>query len=952
MEVGLEQVNVLAELDRIGWAYVFEGTDELRVACPFHDDKTPSCSVSASKRVFKCYAAECGADGDILTFLAGALKSTRRVVWEDVAQRYHLDTARSIDPRLIEQWHSNVWGAGVLLKELRSRAVTDKIIERYRIGYDRGRITIPVHTETGVIVNVRRYLPGAPGPEKMRNVRGCGKPPRLYPRWPVDQLSFNTVVVCGGEMKALVAAEELNPKKIGAITQTGGEGNWEHSFSPLFHGKQVFVCLDIDAGGRAAAEKLCALLAPHAAWVGKILLPLDLDKYPHGDVNNFIAQGGKLFPLLAKTPQWEPATESDSWTGQVELTDARLIDAVKSKNVGRRLRVFATVSAMDTAPYAVPAEVAVTCDRNDALCPLCKVFAMRAPDRGSLRMQVSPEAPAILELVNTSTKGQRESIMRAIGVPVKCKSFEFRATTFQNVEDVRLSPQLSISTRGGERSLQPAYVVGHGLELNSEYELTCRPWPHPATQQVVLLASSAKPVADSLSSFEPTSEELDALRVFQPCEWTVEGLNELLDSLYDDLEANVTQIYMRRSLHVAADLAWHSLLVLPGGTKGWTEVLAIGDSAQGKSETVNRLRAHYGLGEKVDCKNASVAGLLGGLQQVGGRWFVTWGVIPAHDRRLVVLEELKGAAVEVIAKLTDMRSSGIAEIPKIEKRRTHARTRLLALSNPRSDRPMASYGFGVEAVKELAGSLEDVRRFDLIIVLAAGDVSATVLADIVRQPPVIEHRFTQELCRRLVLWAWTRDERQVIVSEAAQAAVLSESLKLCDEFSEAVPIVDTGSMRHKVLRLAAALATRTFSSPDPEMRCIEVRPCHVFWIANFLRSEYSRPSMGYAAFTNAVKKLDAVVDPEHVQRRLEELPFPGEFVSSMLGQVHIELSDVRDWCAYRDLTDAIDLVSFLRRKRCIARHGGAYHKTPAFIRLLKDMQERGMKDRPRHVEEF
>ena len=35
--------------------------------CPFHDDKTPSLSVSPEKKIFRCFG--CGASGNTITFL-------------------------------------------------------------------------------------------------------------------------------------------------------------------------------------------------------------------------------------------------------------------------------------------------------------------------------------------------------------------------------------------------------------------------------------------------------------------------------------------------------------------------------------------------------------------------------------------------------------------------------------------------------------------------------------------------------------------------------------------------------------------------------------------------------------------------------------------------------------------------------------------------------------------
>lgn len=938
------KIHVLAELERCGIEYSWAGKESVRCLCPFHDDHSPSCTIDVEQRKFKCWTAACGAKGDFVTFLAGALKSTRAVVLVDLAKRYDLEDGKIINPETVERYHSQIWTAEPLMRALHERGVTDDMIRRHRLGEHDKRITIPVRNENGLTVNIRRYLPGAPGKDKMRNTRGYGKRPRLYP---VEQLQYDEVLVVGGEMKAIVAAAELNEHGVGCVTATSGEGNWHPTLTELLRGKsRLWVCMDVDDAGDAAANALCAQLHSATPWLGKVVLPLDTDKYPKGDVNDYVAsEDGRLWPLLETCERWEPTVPVEETPSEPEVVTLQAASHAGYAN--KRVRLRAVVSAMDTAPYAIPRDVVVNCDRSQKECAVCPVFAST-----STEYTVPCESAAVIEMVSAQRGVQREALMRGLRVPVSCKSVDFKVETYYNVEDTRVSPQLEIADRAVERVMQPALCIGDGLELNESYEMVGRMHPHPRTQQATLLFSAYKPTQDALSTYTPSGlEELD---VFRPDEWTADGVRARLHDLYSDFEANVTRIFRRRELHLMIDLAFHSPLLLTFDervVKGWVEVLVVGDSAQGKTETFTGLMRHYRLGEKVECKNASVAGLLGGLQQMGNRWFVSWGVIPTHDKRLVCLEELKGASVEVISKLTDMRSSGVAEIPKIEKRRTHARTRLVALSNPRSDRPMSAYNFGVEAIRELIGGLEDIRRFDAALVVSKSDVPAAVVNKLQQDRPSVPHVYETDACRALLLWTWTRDPREVEFVDGATKAVMRHATDLCGEFTDSVPLVDRGSMRLKLARLAAACAARTFSTSEDRLR-LHVRPCHVQFVTEFLRKHYSSPTFGYKDYTDAVRLTEAVVDPEAVKRKINDTPFPVDFVKQMLHKTHIELTDVQDWTTC-DRQTAMSIVSLFVRKHALVRHRGAYHKTPPFIQLLRAMLENDEAvERPDFMQEF
>jgi CHC2-type zinc finger protein len=946
----VHNVSVLAELERIGVKFTWSSETDIRIHCPFHNDDTPSLSLAArgeKSGVWKCHG--CQQDGDLIKLLGKIAGQPRAVILEDLATRYELDDAKIVDPAVILRWHDAIYSAPGLLKELENRRCRMNLVKLHKLGEDGGRITIPIPNARKDVVNVRKYLPGASGKDKMRNMRGRGSA-----RWfPIDQLKYDTIVLCGGEVKAMVAAEELNPHNIGAICVTQGEKLLPPQMLRELAGKVIYVCMDIDEAGRTATRMNCAALKRVAAEVFDLLLPLDIAKYPKGDINDFVVSGGDLWGLI-NTDDLHPWTLDEGAEGDnAEPTELHLSAAANARYAGRRVKVIGTVSMMDVAPYVVPREVQIKCDRSQPFCALCPVYL------GDVKTTytIGPESQSILETVAVAKTNIRQAVMTGVGVPQACRVCEVDVKSYYNAEDVRLVPQLEITNRASDRTMQPAVCLGEGLELNENYQLVGRMWPNPKSQQSTLLISSYSPTQDALSTY--IAHDLEKLKIFQSAEQSVEAIQARLDEIYSDLEANVTRVWGRRALHLGIDLSYHSPLFLPWDDhhiKGWTEILVVGDTSQGKSEAAcgsgrpGGLMMHYGLGSKVECKNATVAGLLGGLQQLNGRWFVSWGIIPTNDKRHVILEELKGTSVEVIGKLTDMRSSGIAELPKIEKRRTYARTRLLALSNVRSSRPLSAYAYGAEALVELIGNPEDLRRFDLSMVLAEGEVDQRQINKLREDRPQVEKRYHADLCRSLILWAWTRNLDQIDVSRATMQAAIQAANNLTDKYSDAIPLVDRGSTRHKILRLAAALAARIFSCNETQERLV-VLPCHVKYAEQFVDGEYSKPAMGYLRYSEAAKAVSTLSDPIEVLRIIQALPFPREIAQVMLQTDSMELQDIQDWCGW-DFGEARQLVSQLVRRRALLRENRTYRKTSPFVALLREaLEQQKLHNRPAHIKE-
>lgn len=921
-----DKINVVAELDRLNVPWTWSGENEVRVKCPFHDDSNPSLCLNVKEHCFKCHVSSCGKSGDTLDLLSGFTGQARSVIYVELAKRYGITLSKPIEVTVVERWHQSLYGAKNLLDALTVRGVSETAIKRWRLGENEGRITIPIKDASGLYVDCLKYLPGAPGPQKMRHQKGRGKA-KLYP---LEQMRYNAVMLCGGPIKAVAACEQLNPNNIGAVCSTAGEQLLDTDLLTQFRGKIVYVCMDIDNAGKAASIALCKQLSSIAEEVYLVELPLVREKYPKGDVNDFIGvEGGDVYDVIKNLAPWS-AEELDK---DQEPTKTTLDRAVCADMTGKLIELTAVAAAAATSPYVIPKTVKVLCDRSLKECSICSVFSL-PPDP---HLEISDDSPEILEMVNSPKTTLEAAMKSAVGIPASCRVCKLEAVEHYSVEDLRISPQLEITTCSAERMLQPAVVLSEALELNEPYILQGRMYPHPATQQSTLLIKRAKPAQDALSSYNPT--DLESLGEFQPNDWTAKSVWDKLNHVAEDYEANVTRIFQRRLLHLVIDLTYHSPLLLRFDgrvVKGWMESLVVGDSAQGKTETAMGLMQHFGLGEKVECKNATVAGLLGGLQQLGNKWYVTWGVIPTHDRRLVILEELKGANTEVIAKLTDMRSSGIAEIPKIERRKTHARTRLIALSNPRGNGQISTYSFGIQAIQELVGGLEDVRRFDLAIALSTQEIDASRLNKLQRSRPVVPHRYTTSLSRSLILWGWTRDVKQVHFEDDCCECILNAATSLCEKYTDAIPLLDRGSARNKLARIAAAIAVRTFSTPD--LQRLEVKVCHAETAEKLVDSIYSSPVMGYLDYTSAIKASSALEDPVAVERYIQSLPYPRDFALQCLRTPKLDLQDIADWCSW-DRIAAQNALSFLVRKHALQRDGRAYRKTPPFIAMLRSMVE-------------
>ena len=405
-----------------------------------------------------------------------------------------------------------------------------------------------------------------------------------------------------------------------------------------------------------------------------------------------------------------------------------------------------------------------------------------------------------------------------------------------------------------------------------------------------------------------------------------------------DLSCNVTKIYGREDMLIAADLVFHSILdfTFRGKRieKGWTEAVIIGDTRAGKSESLKQLIRHYKVGEFITGEDLSIAGLVGGLQQIGNRWNITWGKLVLQNRRAAVLDEVNNLDIEAISSMSGFRSSGIAEITKIQHSRTEARVRQLWLGNPRSNRFLNSYSHGIVALKELIGKLDDIARFDLGVACAIEEVSPEIYNS--ESPPSFPHKYTSQVCHDLIMWAWSRKPSNVKWMDDADLAVLQYAQGLSNTYTSQVPLVNSSEMRIKLARLSVAAAARLFSTDDTYENVL-VYPAHVEFVDDFLRQCYNKSSMGYDEFTKIKRAELQLNNAEEIKEKI--LQNGSSLLEGLLEYEYLSQQDIMDFTGW-DRDESKNFMSFLVMNKCIKKFSNnSYIKTPAFNILMRNIKK-------------
>jgi hypothetical protein len=843
----------------------------------------------------------------------------------------------------IDEFTKALFASPRLLDQLASqRMLTPETLSKFHIGWSSHlkRFTIPVYDASGKLINVRCYMINAKGESRKMIPIQNGYHTQLYNASALN--GRDEIVMTEGETDCMLLEQEGIP----AVTHTGGAGSFQMEWAAAFTGKHVFLCFDEDETGRKSMIKTARMIAPVAKAV-YIVTGLDTGK-AGGDITDYFLNGNtaKQFRALMDSVRGKPF--SIDAAEHMVPTQGKKVSLVNSQDaaISGPIEFIAMVSGKRTPPYLAPRVIEANCSQDKGkVCAVCPMAAFN----GERVMSVPSDDPTLLGFIDLNERGSLLRTAKMVGARCSDK-IEMHVRDTWNIEQLQVDQSISDRTEEVMTPMsRPVYSIGtHATGCNMDYRIVGKQEADPRNSRGVIQAWQIEKVAADFEKFKVNAAVIEELSVFNP--GPLQSPLDKCKEIAEDLAANVTNIYGRDMVHVAFDLVWHSALnfVFQGKPigKGWLECLAMGDTRTGKSKVCDNLIKHYRAGKSQTCEGMTFAGLVGGLNQTSDGYMTNWGVMANNDRRALFMDEMSGLMFPdgktkgIIEQMSSIRSSGIAEITKIKKDTTSARTRLFWASNPVDGRTLAeTAGGGMDAIRKMIGTPEDIARFDFAIAVSSADVPSDLINAINR--PKVEHIHTASACSKLVMWAWSRKVDQVRFMNDSEDLIVKESRIAGKRYVNDPPLVQPENIREKIARLAVAFAARTFST-DPTGELILVEPEHVESAVEFLDWIYGHEAMGYLRHSTRTKanQAEAAKNARSVKRFLKQETNHGILtaLNSVMGAESFRPRDFEEFGGV-DVTTTMDLMLKWKMIRRLTTTGGRVALEPTMVHILKALED-------------
>lgn len=797
---------------------------QLYAHCPFHRDDTPSFTVNEETDEWYCHS--CNKGGAETEFVALIFDVSKNVARH--AMNYFIAKGKWPFPTddEIQTANQDLKNSSLDMRVLHEFGITDEVIEKYNLGLENSRITIPVYSRTGYCVNIRKYLPphkrdgkGAQN-AKCINLKNLGAV-RYFP-YSSFVADTDDIYIVEGEKDCLVALSQ----GLNAVTSTGGSTIPTDELI-LFKNKNVYLMLDTDAVGQKNTKLYAQLLEHIAKTVFVVTLPCkDFTDYFTETRNADVSQ----FTQLYKERVEETAIATEMTLVKSEFTE--------NLNTWVTLRNMSIVGT-ESKTYTIPSKLRVTC-RNTKCTKTCPL-AMGLGNPQLTELPVEPRQ--VVQFTDAPDAAQDNYLRKMFG----CKSVISESVEMINVQKVLFQESASFIEGMDDATAEPRYglfmYTDFRLQATAKYNFEACRVTDPKTQKNYYVIRSAENVNATLPVYDDA-----VFQKFRDATSASSCAKDLMQKYYDEWMACLS-IEGRLDMFGSMLLTYASVTEIPwnfGIIKGWLDTMVIGDTRTGKSQMAQRFIKNLGMGGYINGENSRATGVIGGVQKISDAWMVTWGAIPMNDKGLLVIDEASGLEIEDVKNLSSTRSSGAVTLNKIVKGEARARTRLIWISNPRSGRNVDEFywkGFG--AFQEYIPVVEDQARYDLVLTAAREDLDILEGIDATSMPQF-------EYWRGLFNTIWNLPAENINFSGGFKKHMTEVCKQLNTEYGGG-PLVIGVSVHEKMLRLSCAMAVLCGELHDG---VLQVSEKHIDWADEWLRYTLEKPSLAYGAYVRDKRRAE------------------------------------------------------------------------------------------------
>lgn len=826
---------------------VFFSTDgNTQVACPFphytsdgqpYYEDNPSAGIDISKGLFHCFTCQRGHNE--VSFTAEYLGCSQQK-----AQDFIKTLQKSFELSDWEYAVKNLQTNKEMQLLLDRLGISNEVAEELQLGYKGNGLSIPVIL-FGRIFDIVTYRPG----QTPKYLRSPGSMSGLI--IPFDQwvsCNKNKTIICAGEKDMLIARS----KGFNAITFTGGEGNTPSLFLNMFEGKEVYIIYDNDDAGRVGSSKLAAALYKHAKSVYNVnLSQICVDKGE--DLWDFFMKYKKTKEDLIKIMQNTPKVTEDQ-VKELNNIDTPLVslhEATTPKYINRMLRSNIQVVATTDTIFSIPTEITGIKGENmsekDTVPP-------GTQKHWTLNEQKYKDMFYLIDSNLKENKIEQHIISNLLYFPSRETDITIKKRNNKPVYKCVVT-DLIVNTSSAPLTEFTAYSINKRLENGKKYTVTYKIVPHPQDgQRLIMVIKDVEESDEFIDNFKITPEVKESLNKFRVQNGFTfeEKFNDTIERVKGIVDANYNNLLL-----MVIDLWFHSALQIQVGKniiRGYLDTLLVGESRIGKSSTVTALQEMYQLTKTVSLAgtSATIAGLIGGSNKVGGSFQTRAGIIPQNNKGGIVFEELVKCNANIIKELTEIRSSNLVRITRVSGAlELPAYVRMLTLTNSKTTngvpKPISQYPNGIEILTDIVGTPEDIARYDLIAIFG---FNANTEIDPFYTPPT---PYAQIDYQTRIRWIWSRTPEQIVVSRQIYTYLINKCNELNKEFDCFIKIFGIEAWK-KVIRLATAIAGYMVST-DPTYQKIIVETEHIDKAIEIMRNLYDNPTFKLKEFVKEEKRF-------------------------------------------------------------------------------------------------